>query len=98
VACASAATIVAALSFDAIVLPSAPTMVVVTVTDAEAVDWFCTSVLTDTVADASLTVGVVTKTPLCGAGSQQNKKRTRRYFGHPGLPSERTQLSTEFGD
>jgi hypothetical protein len=41
-------------------------MVAVTVTDADAADWFCTSVLTDTLADVALMAGVATKTPLFG--------------------------------
>lgn len=44
--------------------PPASVMVVVTVTEVAACDWFCTSVLTETVADELVTVGVVTNTPL----------------------------------
>ena len=61
---AFAATLVLALSPDVATAPPGVRIVVVTVTAAAAVDWFCTSVLTDTVADPVETDGVETNTPL----------------------------------
>ena len=63
---AAAGTSVAGLSAVATTEPSVSRIVVVTVTDAAALDWFCTSVLTATVAVARLTMGVLTATPLFG--------------------------------
>ena len=59
-----APTLLAALVSLATDAPLGSKTVVVTVTDWELVNWFCTSVLTDTLAELLLTVGVLTKTPL----------------------------------
>ena len=63
---AFAATLVAALSPVVTAAPVGPSTVDVTVTDAALAPWFCTSVATDTVADAADTDGVDTNTPLYG--------------------------------
>ena len=59
-----APTLLAGLVSLATDAPLGSKTVVVTVTDWELVNWFCTSVLTDTLAELLLTVGVLTNTPL----------------------------------
>ena len=61
---ASAAMSLAGLVSVATAAPLGSKMVVVTVTDAELANWFCTSVLTETLAEVLLTVGELTNTPL----------------------------------
>ncbi len=61
---APTATLVLALSPDVATAPLGVRIVVVTVTAAALADWFCTSVLTETVADPVETEGVDTNTPL----------------------------------
>src|SRR3954468_23701117 len=60
---AFAATLAAALSPVVTAAPVGPSTVDVTVTEAALVDWFCTSVATEIVAEPAETEGVVTYTP-----------------------------------